>query len=779
MDNFRVKSSPVNMDASLTQIVFLLLLGTLYLPVIFFAIQRRLDGHGTATWLVASYALLALVLNVVEAIRLTGESSQSSEPLFHKLQIYAAFSLAAVFMLALQAFLKREDWWLWIAFWLIWMFGLALILTNTFNLPDILWKNGNLVLRRDRLDTSWIILGWLVFSVSLILTIADANRRARQQLFRNRLNYWWPTIFLMFLNDILLFSGTPVLGQPIRLVAAIMMAYVIGTHHVPDLKLILRRALVYIIIAIVIVSLYVAGFFLLQVIFGKGKNFNPLIAGAFIALLLALIFAPVLALISRTVNQWMKGDEYDASRTVHQYSESISNILEMDRLASIAVGIILEAMQIERGFLFLVDGEREANGRKTYKLRSARSPEERQIIAVELDEDGVIASYFLQEQRPLLQYDLDLLPALRLALPLEREWFNLLRAEVYIPIFAKKQWIGLLALGSKLNGNRYTKEDLNTLSSHASQTAVALENARLVDNLMQLNNDLRIARHALEKNNQDLERIDQAKSDFISIASHELRTPLTVIKGYTEMMLEEKSLNPNFKQMMDGIHAGTMRLHEIMDSMFDIAEIDARSLKPHIQPIQIEKLIENVCVELAPSLMERRQSIKVDFPSLPDVNADPNLLRKLFHHLIRNAIKFTPNNGAITISGHYIPAIINMPNGGIKIIVSDTGVGVDPNFREIIFTKFYQPGEIINHSSGKTRFKGGGAGLGLALAKGIVEAHGGQIYVESPGYDEINFPGSHFHVVLPLGRSENSSTRGDNSGVPPKIEMVEKRVDVR
>ena len=105
----------------------------------------------------------------------------------------------------------------------------------------------------------------------------------------------------------------------------------------------------------------------------------------------------------------------------------------MDRLASIAVGIILEGMQIERGFLFLVDGERQADGRKIYKLRSARSPEERQLVAVELDENGIIASYFIREQRPLLQYDLDLLPAFKLTHPFERDWFGQLRLHLCQP----------------------------------------------------------------------------------------------------------------------------------------------------------------------------------------------------------------------------------------------------------------------------------------------------------------------------------------------------------
>ena len=737
------------MDTSLIQFVLLLLLGALYLPVIFFAVQRRDDGQGISTWFVAFYALLAMVMTVAETIWRNGGTSKSVAYLFQEFQIFIALTLIAVLMLALQTFLKRETWWTWVGLWTFWMLCLALFLTNAFNLPDTLWTNGNLTLQRARLGPAWAILGWLIFSISLIIAIANGNKEARQQLFRNRVNYWWLIIFLVFVNDVLLFSNIVIAGQPLRLAVAALTAYVVGTHHVPDLKQIVRRMLVYIVIAVAIVGFYVAGFLLLQASFPK---LNPLFAGALIALLLALVFSPLLTLASHAVNNWTKGDQYDASRTIHQYSESISNILDMDRLASIAVGIILEAMQIERGFLFLVDSERQADGHKTYRLRSARSPEERQMIAVELDENGTIASYFVREQRPLLQYDLDLLPAYRSASPFERNWFSQLRAEVYIPIFAKKQWIGLLAFGPKLSGNRYTKEDLVTLSSHASQTAVALENARLVDNLMRLNNELRTARRALEKNNHDLERIDQAKSDFISIASHELRTPLTVIKGYSEMLMEDNSLDPNFKSIMEKIHDGTIRLYEVMDSMFDIAQIDARSLKPNIQPVELGHLIQEICIEQADFVKERRQSLSIELPNLPHVKSDPNLLRKLFHHIIRNAVKFTPNHGKITVTGHSVPAIIDLPNGAVEIIISDTGVGVDPNFREIIFTKFYQPGELGKHSTSKTRFKGGGAGLGLALAKGIVEAHGGRIYVESPGYDEINFPGSQFHVILPLSK---------------------------
>jgi signal transduction histidine kinase len=472
--------------------------------------------------------------------------------------------------------------------------------------------------------------------------------------------------------------------------------------------------------------------------------------------LLSFIFTPLLSLVRRWVNHWLNIREFHPSRTLHAYSEQISNILDMQRLANVAVGLIIEAMDISRGFLFLVDTDLTGESQKTFRLRAVRNQGERQIKMLVLTSDHPIAKQLTVEQRPLLQYDLDLLPAFRSVSSAEREWFNHLEAEVYLPIFSKREWIGMLALGAKLSGNRYSEEDLVTLSALAGQTAVALENARLVENLVQLNTELRQAYRALDKANRDLERLDQTKSDFISIASHELRTPLTTIIGYTEMLMEDESLPPPVHAMLKSISKGTRRLHEIMDSMFDIAQIDTRTLQLHIAPVDTASLIKEVSNGLENSVKERKQTLTITIPSLPMAKADPNLLKKLFQHLLTNAIKFTPNNGQITVAARELPTrSAELPNGGVEIVVSDTGVGVDPASQDIIFSKFYQPGELSKHSTSKTRFKGSGAGLGLALSKGIVEAHGGRIWVESKGYDEVNFPGSKFHVVIPLSNSKN------------------------
>jgi signal transduction histidine kinase len=135
-----------------------------------------------------------------------------------------------------------------------------------------------------------------------------------------------------------------------------------------------------------------------------------------------------------------------------------------------------------------------------------------------------------------------------------------------------------------------------------------------------------------------------------------------------------------------------------------------------------------------------------------------------------NAIKYTPDNGTITIDGRLLP-------GFIEIIIKDSGIGISPEDQTLIFDKFGQLGRTDLHSSGKIKFKGGGPGLGLSITRGIIEGHGGTIWVESTGYDEVKLPGSTFHILLPtrteptnpvmvkfFGNSELQKTETETSG---------------
>jgi signal transduction histidine kinase len=245
-----------------------------------------------------------------------------------------------------------------------------------------------------------------------------------------------------------------------------------------------------------------------------------------------------------------------------------------------------------------------------------------------------------------------------------------------------------------------------------------------------------------------LEKLDKTKSDFIEIAAHELRTPLTLVKGYAQLLEPIVSSTPEAHSLLEGILAGQTRLHEIVTSLLDISKITSEVLRVVKRPVDVAAIIKNVQAAFEPTLQERHLKLEtIGLDTLPVVRADPDLLYKLFYHLLVNAIKYTPDGGAIAISGQVVAESTGRP---VEIIVSDTGIGIDPDEQELVFEKFYQTGQVTFHSTGKTKFKGGGPGLGLAIAKGIVLAHGGKIWVESAGYDEERCPGSRFHVCLPV-----------------------------
>jgi signal transduction histidine kinase len=252
----------------------------------------------------------------------------------------------------------------------------------------------------------------------------------------------------------------------------------------------------------------------------------------------------------------------------------------------------------------------------------------------------------------------------------------------------------------------------------------------------------------LENTNELLKRMDKTKSNFIQISAHELRTPLTLIMGYSQMLEDKVKDDPEAAMLARGILDGSDRMTDIVGSMLDVSRIDSNALFLKKTGLQIDQVVNKVHKGFAKAFEERGIKFGTNgLADLPLVPADPELLQKVFHHLIMNAIKFTPDGGSVTVSGKYLNGSVPAQ---VEVAVSDTGIGIDPASHQLIFNKFYQTGEVLLHSSGKTKFKGGGPGLGLAIARGIIEAHGGRIWVDSPGYNEETNPGSTFHISLPL-----------------------------
>jgi signal transduction histidine kinase len=250
----------------------------------------------------------------------------------------------------------------------------------------------------------------------------------------------------------------------------------------------------------------------------------------------------------------------------------------------------------------------------------------------------------------------------------------------------------------------------------------------------------------MEKVQKRMERVDRSKSAFISVAAHELKTPITLIEGYASMMddLMQQGQGTNLDSLLAGMNTGIDRLRSIVDDMIDVSMIDNELLQLNFQPIQISQMLSALSLEIEPVLRTRKLTFNFrEFDGSKEwIYIDPTRITQSLRNVMNNAIKYTPDGGTITIDGRRL-------SGFIEVTVADTGIGISAEDQATIFEKFGQLGRVDLHSSGKTKFKGGGPGLGLPIARGILEAHGGSIWVHSEGHDEVRLPGSTFHILIP------------------------------
>jgi signal transduction histidine kinase len=291
------------------------------------------------------------------------------------------------------------------------------------------------------------------------------------------------------------------------------------------------------------------------------------------------------------------------------------------------------------------------------------------------------------------------------------------------------------------------KQDFETILSRSPRLAIDI--IRITLDRIRANDQRMIAE--LQKTNKVLRQLDRNKLEFIQIAAHELRTPLTVLSGYVNVIrsFPETKTNAALGEVIGGILNGTNRMHAVVNMMLDLTRIGSETWKVAPVPVLLKRVIDGLVREFEKATAERRINLTVQHAEgTPNIQGDPTLIYKALYQLIVNAIKYTPDGGEVMITTR--PTMIDENSPGVEIAVRDRGIGLDAEHHDLIFEKFYQVGEVALHSSGKTTFKGGGPGLGLALVRGVARAHGGRVWVESAGHDELNFTGSTFYLLLPL-----------------------------
>ena len=254
----------------------------------------------------------------------------------------------------------------------------------------------------------------------------------------------------------------------------------------------------------------------------------------------------------------------------------------------------------------------------------------------------------------------------------------------------------------------------------------------------------------LEDVNETLRRLDKMKDSFIQLTAHELRTPLTLIFGYSRLLEDSPKIktvlqeDESARTLVRGLVEAIERMQGIVNEILTISRVMTNQIDMSIAPVNPAEMVEKVIKGHEPAMQARRLTMHCETKDWPGkMRADSELLRLALDNLISNAIKYTPDDGHI-----YVAAKTDDKN--IRISIKDTGIGIAKDEQKRIFDRFHTAGDTMLHSTSKTAFRGGGLGLGLAVCKAIIEAHGGKIKVESPGMDIDKLPGSEFIVTLPL-----------------------------
>ena len=244
----------------------------------------------------------------------------------------------------------------------------------------------------------------------------------------------------------------------------------------------------------------------------------------------------------------------------------------------------------------------------------------------------------------------------------------------------------------------------------------------------------------LERANQELKKIDEMKSEFVSVASHELRTPLAAIKNAVQLMLQGRTgeINENQAKFLSMAERNINRLTGILNSLLDLSRIESGNIRLKFEELDLRGPIEFILSSLKPQADARSIQFKMDIPEeLPLVYGDRDKLEQILTNLVGNAIKFTPEGGEISVSAKPFEE-----EGLVAISVRDSGLGIPADQLDKIFEKFHQVEDSLRRSIT-------GTGLGLAITKGLVEAQQGKIWVES----EVG-KGSTFTFTLPMSQGE-------------------------
>ena len=500
-------------------------------------------------------------------------------------------------------------------------------------------------------------------------------------------------------------------------------------HRMFDIRLAAVRTVAYILsiltVAIVYFGLaYVASITLFSGTTTTGVSMSP--TNIVLAFVLAFIFQPIKQFFDRVTNQIFYRDRYDTNAFLSRIGQVLTSTTKLHEVMSRSAYEIETTLKAN-GSMFIVYRDHHPDVVVMTKLKNNFTESEYALIH-DLATTAGNKALMVPSLEGNHSHDAQHLHAL----------LTKRNVALVLPLVTTNEIIGYLLLGEQLAGN-YTKRDIEVLETLADSLIIAIQNARSVQVVRDLNTHLEqritTATKELRASNRRLVELDATKDEFVSMASHQLRTPLTSIKGYLSMVLEGDvgHISPQQRQLLTEAFTSSERMVGLIGDFLNVSRLQTGKFMIDYRPTDLAKLIAQEVESIRQIADTHGITIKYRQPAVfPMLYLDDNKLRQVVMNFIDNAIYYSPESRTpITLR-------LTVEDGYAVLRVIDKGMGVPTEVQRQLFTKFFR-------AENARRQRPDGTGVGLFLAKKVIDGHGGKILFES-----TEGKGSTFGFRLPI-----------------------------
>jgi signal transduction histidine kinase len=583
----------------------------------------------------------------------------------------------------------------------------------------------------------YIIYFFVYFSGAMAIIFAKM-RKARskhnnlqKQLFYIFLGIMCAGIFGMYFNLYLPLIGNYHLiwvGPQFSFVMAVLIFIAIIRHKLFDTRLIIARAVAYILLLVTLAVLYsIAAIIVTEGLFGMepaNSQLNTVYIGT--AVLLTLSAIPLKKFFDHLTDSVFFRLEYDPQEVLNRLGDVVVNEATLHKVVASSLDILNSALKTDFVSAFVLPSSvnesmyHASNGKPPFKPPFKTEVIEEFIKKLREVEINVALVDYLEDDT--LRRDL-----------------QSSKIAVIMRLETSREVLGYFLFGQKRSDAAYNSKDIQMLQTCRSELAVALQNALRFDEISRFNVTLQkevdVATQKLRDRNRKLKELDDAKNEFIAMASHQLRTPLTSMRGYISMALEEDSegqLNYQQRRILGEANDSSRRLAYMIDDLLNVSRLQAGSFSIDARPVHLEKVIKEELSYLHSAIVLREIKISYAMPSnFPMLKLDENKMRQVIMNFVDNAIYYSNKGDTIEV------ALIKTATD-VQLTVKDHGIGVPKVDQPNLFTKFYRA------SNAKLK-RPDGTGIGLFVAKKVIIAHGGSLIFKTE-----EGKGSTFGFSMPL-----------------------------